>query len=540
MAELLQQIPQFDFKGIKRITIPKLDSDFVADNAYGWDIIKKYLPSILATHQKNANKIEYFYNFKLGVQDILKKTRKHKVDEKNNNIEIENHATRQVEFKVGFICGEPRDYTHKSDSDSDDLLYLMRYFSDCDFFSKDSDLKEWIYTCGIGVTKTTPRTDIITTEEKGFLSKRTVTRYKTSKEGYNVDFEAPFKFNVKDPRTNFVVYSSGDDNEDLFCVSYVDVDVSTANDTQPILQKQLLIETRYAWFKFNADDTFANFFWQNDKVEIQPKEFNYLPLIEFSVDKDRIGIVEKNKSSFNTINLFRSNVNDMVVDNANSIMVFKNVDVDSNTIKDMIEAGAVVIKDGQNGASVATAGFENVTIEIPFDRMATYIDQVMQNAYDIAGVPLASGQVTSGGDTGQARLLGGGWNNAYIIIHKEIMKLLEYDYKQLKLILTLCKRVPKCPLNELYASQVDIHYRVNQNDNLQVKAQSMKYMFDMNMPLEFILKAGGLSNDIKTDSKQWQDRIDKSNALQAEINKEKQKSTEEIIVEEDKNNNSQE
>lgn len=536
MAELLQQIPKFDFKGIKRITIPKLDSDFTASSGYGWDIIKKYLPSILSTHQKNAQKIEYLYNFKLGVQDILKKTRKHKVNTKNNNIEVENHATRQVEFKVGFICGEPRDYTHKSDSDSDDLTYLMRYFSDCDFFSKDSDLKEWIYTCGIGVTKTTPRTDIITTEEKGLLSKRTITRYKTEKEGYNIEYEAPFKFNVKDPRTNFVVYSSGDDNEDLFCVSYVDVDVSTPTDNQPIFEKQLLIETRYAWFKFNSDTSFSCFYWENDKVQITPKEFNYLPLIEFSVDKDRVGIVEKNRSCFNTINLFRSNVNDMVIDNANSIMVFKNVDVDSETIAEMVETGAVVVKDGQNGASSAPAGFENVTIEIPFDRMATYIDQVMQNAYDIAGVPLASGQVTSGGDTGQARLLGGGWNNAYIIVHKEIMKLLEYDYKQLKLILMLCKRVPKCPLNELYASQIDIHYRVNQNDNLQVKAQSMKYLFDMHLPLGFILKVGGLSNDIKTDERDWQNRIEEYERKEAEKENVKQSSTEQINVD----NNSQE
>ncbi len=538
MAEL-KKIPKFDFKGIKRITIPKLDSDFTAINGYGWDIIKKYLPSILSTHKENARKIDYLYDFKLGVQDILKKTRKHKVDSKNNNIEIENHATRQVEFKVGFICGEPRDYTHKSDSDSDDLLYLMRYFSDCNFFSKDADLKDWIYTCGIGVTKTTPRTDIITSGEIDVLTQKPKIRYKTAQEGFNVDFEAPFKFNVKDPRSNFVVYSSGDDVEDLMCVSYVDVDISTDNDAQPNIVKQLLIETRYAYFKFKADNTFSTFYWNDDEVEVVPKDLHYLPLIEFAVDKDRIGIIEKNKSAFNTINLFRSSVNDMVVDNANSILVFKNVDVDGDTIREMIEAGAVVIKDGQNGATSAIAGFDSVTIEIPFDKMATYIDQVMQNAYDIAGVPLASGQVTSGGDTGQARLLGGGWNNAYIIVHKEITKLLEYDYKQLKLILTLCRQVPKCKLNELYASQVDIHYRVNQNDNLQVKAQSMKYLYDMNMPLEFILKVGGLSNDIKTDSRQWQENIDKANALQAEMEKAKQSSAEEITVDET-NNNSQE
>ena len=539
MAEKITR--DFDFKGIKRITIPKLDSDFTASNGYGWDIIKKYLPSILATHKKNAKKIDYLYNFKLGVQDILDKVRKHEVDSDNNNIEIENHATRQVEFKVGFICGEPRDYTHKSDSDSDDLLYLMRYFSDCDFFAKDADLKDWIYTCGIGVTKTTPRTDIITTEEKGLFAKRTITRYKTEKEGYNIEFEAPFKFNVKDPRCNFKVYSSGDDNEDLFDISYVDIDISTEKDSQPQIVKQLLIETRYAWFKFNADSSFANFYWSSpEEVEIMPKELHYLPLIEFAVDKDRIGIVEKNKSAFNTINIFRSNVNDMVIDNANSILLFKNVDVDNKTIQEMIKAGAVIIRDEVNGATVTQAGFENVQIEIPFDKMATYIDQVMQNAYDIAGVPLASGQVTSGGDTGQARLLGGGWNNAYIIVHKEIMKLLEYDYKQLKLILMLCKQVPKCPLNELYASQVDIHYRVNQNDNLQVKAQSMKYLYDMGMPLEFILKVGGLSNDIKTDSRQWQENIDKARAIQIEMEKATQTSTEEINVEENNDNNSQE
>lgn len=538
MAEL-KQIPQFDFKGIKRITIPKLDSDFTASNGYGWDIIKKYLPSILSTHKENERKIDYLYDFKLGVQDILKKTRKHKVDSKNNNIEIENHATRQVEFKVGFICGEPRDYTHKSDSDSDDLLYLMRYFSDCNFFAKDADLKDWIYTCGIGVTKTTPRTDIITSGEIDVITQKPKIRYKTAQEGFNVDFEAPFKFNVKDPRSNFVVYSSGDDVEDLMCVSYVDVDIGADNDAQPNIVKQLLIETRYAYFKFKADNTFSTFYWNNDEVEVVAKDLHYLPLIEFAVDKDRIGIIEKNKSAFNTINLFRSSVNDMVVDNANSILVFKNVDANAQTIRDMIEAGAVVIRDGQNGASTAPAGFDSVTIEIPFDKMATYIDQVMQNAYDIAGVPLASGQVTSGGDTGQARLLGGGWNNAYIIVHKEITKLLEYDYKQLKLILSICRQVPKCKLNELYASQVDIHYRVNQNDNLQVKAQSMKYLYDMNMPLEFILKVGGLSNDIKTDSRQWQENIDKANALQAEMEKAKQTSTEEITVDET-NNNSQE
>lgn len=509
------KIPVFPFKGIKRITIPKTDADFTSDKGYGWEIIKKYLSTILATHKDNAQKIDYLYNYFLGIQDIRDKKRSHDINKDNNNKEVENHANRQVEFKVGFLCGETRDYTHKSDSESDDLKILDRYFTDCKFFSKDADLKEWIYTTGIGVTKTTIRKDIFISKQDEMMPDRRATIVKTATDGYNIEYEAPFKFDLKDPRHNFVVYSSADGEEPLFDVCYVDVDVSGA-DEQPLVQKQLLVETRYCIFKFNADSQFNTFYWDDDKVEKTPKTLHYLPLIEYSVNKDRIGIVEKNRSSFNTINLFRSSVNDMIVDNANAILVFKNVDIESEEVKEMRKAGAIIISDSNNARQGGIASLDTVTVEIPLDKMTTYLDQVMQNAYDIVGVPLASGQVTSGGDTGQARLLGGGWNNAYIIIHKEIMKLLEFDYEQLKLILMLCKQISGCPLDELYASQVDIHYRVNQNDNLQVKAQSMKYLYDMGMPLEFILKVGGLSNDIKTDSKNWQANIDKIRANQAE------------------------
>ena len=80
----------------------------------------------------------------------------------------------------------------------------------------------------------------------------------------------------------------------------------------------------------------------------------------------------------------------------------------------------------------------------------------------------------------------------------------------------LCKQVPNCPLDELFASQIDISYRINQNDNFMIKTQGMKCLYDMGMPLEFILRVGKLSNDIKTDAKEWQARIDKLKAEKLE------------------------
>lgn len=499
-----EKIPEFDFKGIKRIEIPKTDLDFANDANYGFYIIKKYLPSVIATHNKNRAKIDFLYNYFLGEQDILAKKRPYDSDKFNNNKIVENHANRQVEFKVGFLTGETRDYTHKSDSDSDDLVYLDRYFTDCNFFSKDKALKKWVYATGIGTTYTAPRTDII-------IDDGNATRFATPEEGYDVNFQAPFEFDTVDPRDNFVVYSSGYNKEPLFCVSIVDVDKSTENDPAPIIVKQIQIETRYASFKVESDTKFSTYTWLgvNGSVTVNPKSLKYLPMIEYSVNDDRLGIIEKNRSLLNSINTFRSAVADMTTDSSNAILVFKNVDIDAEEVKAMKEAGAIIISDAPNARQGSTASLDTIKIEIPFEGLNQYIDQLLQNCYDIAGVPMASGQVTSGGDTGQARLLGGGWNNAYIMINNDVTTLKGYDYEELKLILYICRQVPNCPINELYASQIDINYRINQNDNFMVKTQGMKYLYDMNMPLEFILKVSRLSNDVKTDSKNWQERIDK-------------------------------
>lgn len=515
------KIPEFEYSGIKRIEIPKTDRDFATADL-GWSTIKKYLPQVLSAHKTNATKIKFLYNYFLGEQDILAKERPHEVDRENNNRIIENHANRQVEFKVGFLTGEKRDYTHKADSSSDDLIFLDRYFTDCNFFAKDSELKEWIYATGIGATHSQPRTDIIITDGVNSITGKTETRFATKEEGFDVNFNAPFEFDCVDPTENFVVYSSARNKEPIFCVSYVDVDLATAEDKEPKLGKELLVETRYATFRFTSDYEFSQFFWaETDKVLVTTKTLRYLPIIEFAVNKDRMGIVEKNRSCLNSVNTLRSSVADMVVDNSNAILVFKNVDIDGSQVQEMKKAGAIIISDSNNARQGAEADLKTITVEIPFDGLNKYTDQILQNCYDIAGVPMASGQVTSGGDTGQARLLGGGWNNAYIIINKEIQTLLGYDYEQLKLLLMFCKQVPNCPLDELQASQIDISYRINQNDNFMIKTQGMKYLYDMGMPLEFILRVGKLSNDIKTDAKEWQARIDK---LKKEERAEKQAS----------------
>lgn len=508
-------IPEFKFRGIKRIEIPKVDSDFNGGD-YGSAIISKYLPSILSEHQENAKKIKYLYDYGLGQQDILCKERLYNKDRKNNHKIVENHAYRQVTFKRGFLTGEHREYTHKSDSDSDDLTYLDRYFTDCKFFSKDKDLKDWIYSTGIGATYTAPRTDIIVSDGVDSLTNEKITRYASKEEGFDIEYNAPFNFSTIDPSENFVVYSSRFDKMPLFCISIVDIDVG--DDKKVEIRKEIHIETRYASFIIQSNQRYTKFY-EDLKLETT-KTLRYLPIIEYAINRSRIGLVELNKDIFNLVNTLNSSIVDMTVDKSNVILVFKNTDVDKETIEQISEAGAVIISDSQEARQGSSADLDTITIEIPFDGLNKFTETQLTASYDIAGVPLASAQITSGGDTGQARLLGGGWNNAYIVINDDINSLLGSDYDELALILMLCKQVPNCPLNELQASQIDIKYRINQNDNFVNKTQGIMNLYSVNMPKDEIVKVSGLFGDVTTVTKKWEE----SDSKAKEKNQENEKS----------------
>lgn len=505
------EIPEMSYKGIKRIEIPYTDGDFSPENGYGLSIFKKYMGRIFSTHEKNAEKVAYFWEYMRGEQDIELKTRPYDKDAYNNNKITENHAFRQTQFKVGFLTGDTREYTHKSDVKSDDLTYLGRYFTDVDFFSKDKDLKEWIYATGIGVDYIAPRTDIILQTNRVAIDGSPILRYATKADGYNIETEAPFEYDVLSPVDNFVVYSSGRKKEPLFCVSIVDQDVGKNDEID--LQKHITIETRYAYFECECDNRYRNV---SDvvKLDLPDKTLRYLPMTEHSVNSSRIGLVELNRPLFNLVNMLLSNIADMVVQNSNVIFVFKGVQMDADEIRDMIAAGAIILPIVQGNASVQP-DLTTLKVEIPFDGLDQYYEQRISKMYDIAGVPLASGQVTSGGDTGDARRLGGGWENAYTLINNDIRTLLRGDYEILKKILMICRTVPNCPVNELYASQIDIKYNINKNDNLLVKAQSIRELYNSNMPKKHILKAAQLFNDIDTVADDW-DRKDEE--IKAEEN----------------------
>ena len=120
---------------------------------------------------------------------------------------------------------------------------------------------------------------------------------------------------------------------------------------------------------------------------------------------------------------------------------------------------------------------------------------------------MASANVTSGGDTGQARLLGGGWTNAYTIIKRDIIAFESADRDVLRKMLLICKQNPLNKVDKLSINQIDIKYNVNMSDNLLVKTQSLQNLVDAGLPYEDILKAINLWSDTKTVAKRWRENV---------------------------------
>ena len=479
--------------GIPKIMLPYLPEEITPE------LVIEELPNILAKQRLNATRIEYLLNFVDGTfQDIDTKKRLFEAEKERNQKVKENHAFALVNFKEGFLLGNRREFAQKSDVLRDDLIYLDRFLSDSGFYSKDIKIKHNIYSTGIGTSYVMPRTDII----KNVSPFRAVFNKKT--DGYDIDNDSPFIYEVLDSCKNAVVYTNrigvyGDGA--LFCFSLRNIEGERDSYTE------VTVWTKEWTAKF-TDKTVSKteFSIVENSYKNTPPGYKYIPMVEHSLNESRVGIIEINLSDLNTVNLIASTSLDNVVDLVNQILVFIGAEIKREDLLKMYEAGAICIPiTGGVAPSIDT-----ITLPLEYDQVNVMFEQRLARLYDIAGVPLASASVTSGGDTGQARLLGGGWTNAYTIINRDILALESADRELLKRFIASCKINPDNKVNETHANQIDIKYNINMSDNLQVKTQSMMYLNDMQFPLEDILRAIPIVSDVKTVSRRWQENQDKA------------------------------
>lgn len=452
--------------------------------------IMQILPEVLREHEKNAKEINYLYRYYKGFQPILKKEKN--VRPEINNKVLENHAFEIVEFKKAYVYGEPVQYVQKGEKNNEtvnpEISIINKFMESEDKSSKDKDLAEWQYICGTAYRWA----DIDSKEDED---------------------EAPFEISIPDPRRTFVVYSSGIKGEQLFSGHYSWFSENLINDDGESYTSKYRIITIYTedyMYKFKESFGTCEIMQQNlpqigldekeTKVDAYPLVIKGHRIIEYPLNTARLGLIELVMSGLNALNRIKSDDLDGIDQFIQSLLVFINQEVDLETFKTLVEAGAIQVSSDN---PQKPADVKLLTQQLLHSETKIVTDDIYNNILTICGIPRLNDK-PSGGDTGQARLLGEGWTMADERAKQDELSFKKSERQFLKLILNICKY--KSQIETLKISDIDIKFTRNKSDNLLVKTEGLMNMKQSQVAPEIAFTICGLfsdPNDVYAKSKNF-------------------------------------
>ena len=439
--------------------------------------ISRYLPRILYTHYLNVMEYEHLEGVYTGKDsNIWKKIRSD--SESNSNATVdEAHAFSIVEFKKGYLYGEDVTYTYLNDTIcSDDLSYLNKYMKEQDRESKNVDIAQDVYIGGSGIRFILPR---------------------KKDASYDPFKKSPFEIYNLDYRCAFIVYSSNYTKEKLFGGIITTID---SLDPDNVRYEIMIYDHQYAYVYESSGKGYIL-----DDPIFKYKLPHYIGMcnfVEWKTNKNRIGTIERVETLLDAANDVSSYSIDNIVDFVNAILVIYNQKM-SKSAKDNIDENKAMVLLTNDPSRPADAKY--LVNELNLEGVQTKYDAIVSLAYSIAGVPLAVTKTTSGGDTGDARELGGGWAHADDIAKQEEKGLAKAEREMIEICLSICKKTPGCPIDDIDSSDIDIKFNRSNRDNLLVKMQALKYAYDMNMPKEPALNIVNLTSSSHEIAHQWEE-----------------------------------
>ena len=391
-------------------------------------IIGDILNNVWNSHKQNANEIDYLEKYYRGCQPILGKRKD--IRPTINNIILENNAYFVVNFKVGYVFGEPIQFIQRGDIANPEVGVLNGYAIAEDKYDKDSELAESVYTSGIGHRLVLP----------------------------NKTDDSPFDIINLDSKTTFLVYSSKDPaHSKLMGVTF------TKNERGSGIQGSVYTDTGYYTFETpNAGTMFNVKFVKNHYLQT-------IPIFEYHFNKWRLGIIEVVMSIFNAINRIDSGDLDGLEQYIQSLLVFINNEIDPETYKDVMDLGAVELSTADPSRPADIKLIQN---EISHENTEVLHKRLLNTAFTILGIPVQTTR-TSGGDTGAARQLSDGWTMAQQRAKQEENAFKRCSKDEIKLILRICRDTKGSGIEKLTLKDIDQKLPRGRDDNFLVRAQGL-------------------------------------------------------------------
>ena len=391
------------------------------------DNVLEVLRKALITHWSNKADMEYLYAYYKGRQPVL--NRQKEVRPEIKNTVVENRANEIVSFKVGYLMGEPIQYVSRSDNKSvaDKITTLNGYCLSEDKAAKDKELADWFHICGTAYRMVLP--DSVFEKESD---------------------EAPFEIYTLDPRFAFVVYANSIGEPPVMGVKYIQ-----RSDGAVIYS----IYTKDRYFEV-----------ENQSMIVREEAQSLgIPIIEYPANNARLGAFEIVLPLLDAINTVDSNRLDGIEQFVQALMLFHNVNLDTDDYAKLRKDGAIKFRDVDPQFK---AEIKYITSELNQSQTQTLVDHLYNTVLTICGMPNRNGG-SSTSDTGSAVIMRDGWSAAEARAKdSELMfKLSEKEF--LKLVLHICSDLSDL---ELKLSNVEVRFTRRNYENIAQKATVLTTM----------------------------------------------------------------
>jgi len=410
----------------------KILSDFNSSDLQDFGNVVELIKDTEPYHMQNMNDIVYLRNYWKGVQPVLDKEKA--VRPEINNKLVVNHAQRITRTVVGYFLGNPIQYIQSNETARKQIDELNALVSYEDKPSTDKEIAENQSITGTGYR-------IIVNDDSD---------------------DVPFEEKSLDPENTYVVYNNNVLQKPIAGITYINL---VANNKE-LLGKKYFVYTDFGVYVINAVGQTIN---QASEYEFYPYNIGGVPIIEYPNNEARIGDWELFMSIMNAINDTQSNRLDDIEQVVQSLLVFTNVEIDSDTYQEMREAGVVMLNSkGQEKSKV-----DIIKNALDQAGIGDYLDKLERLLDTLVGVPSRDGNSGGGADTGQAVEMRDGWADLELLVKNKELTFKKSEKQSLKIILSILRNMG---IIDIDLRNVDIKFSRNKNHNLLVKAQSYQVL----------------------------------------------------------------
>lgn len=436
--------------------------------------VEPYLATIFNEFEKNAQKIRSDYDKYCLDHKILGKTRTHD-DTDVNNIVVVPDLRAMINWKTGYVFGNPIKYAQSKTTETDDIHYLNKYVRNAKQRSIDKEVGTWAYATGVGYYFIEPKSG-----------------------DFDIEIEAPYEIYCREADTCTKVYSSFGGNKPLFDILYTTYKRIKTNGVKETVK---VLDIYFTDYLYTYEKTTGK--WEQVKAE--SRNLNKpLPLVEKRPNVDGIGIVSMGETLQNAIDKLISNGIDNVEDIVNEVWVYYNILL-GKTPEEQASAHRKAKKGGAIQAIANKEGLqpkiETLTPKLSLSEVRELYSVANAMLHNTCGVPMEVSDTNSGGTTKQGSEVANGYENAYNIALNDINTFIAADTELLEKIMWICKNTPNNKIDSLSASEIEIKYSLNLTDNILTKSQAFG-TFMQYMPPSMALALCRLSNDPEMQGKE--------------------------------------